>query len=540
MEGRRVRRFGRVQTRTLLPLHIKRLSNTVSCWYCDVKTSAFNDPLFRLGRTYSRYLRVWFAAGIGFSLTAMLGVCMILLWELARVLHLYDGNAWLSRLLSGSLFGIFPSGFGLSVSVTDVGYMCISTIISVSAHEFGHALAAASKMWTYRCIESIISVGSSEGIQIEYVAVFLAVLFPGALVAFNYELLQALPSFATLRIYCAGIWHNAACCALCGLALFLLPLILYPFYIHGESPMVLDVSSTSSLSGFLSPGDLIMSLDGIRIHNAQEWMEMAAHIHEKTLQNSNVSIDFRNMIANGKKGYCVPSSLIEASKDIQLTDDQSTCPNEFTAFTSMPCFNSNMLDKGSIEGDSREVMYCLIAKDIVKLKKCGDGWGNFANNKSSCLCSEAPGLTWVEITYSSPYTLECWQNGGKSFAGVKSLNFEETSCGGTFVFIGDVISMAHSVRLTAYRPRWMFSFGALLPNVLEKILVCTFHFSLALALLNSLPVYFLDGESILEVTLCYMRLLSPRMKGRVLQLCLLGGTLISILAFLRIVLFTIL
>ncbi|XP_028110810.1 membrane-bound transcription factor site-2 protease homolog isoform X3 [Camellia sinensis] len=424
MEGRRVRRFGRVQTRTLLPLHIKRLSNTVSCWYCDVKTSAFNDPLFRLGRTYSRYLRVWFAAGIGFSLTAMLGVCMILLWELARVLHLYDGNAWLSRLLSGSLFGIFPSGFGLSISVTDVGYMCISTIISVSAHEFGHALAAAS-----------------EGIQIEYVAVFLAVLFPGALVAFNYELLQALPSFATLRIYCAGIWHNAACCALCGFALFLLPLILNPFYIHGESPMVLDVSSTSSLSGFLSPGDLIMSLDGIRIHNAQEWMEMAAHIHEKTLQNSNVSIDFRNMIANGKKGYCVPSSLIEASKDIQLTDDQSTCPNEFTAFTSMPCFNSNMLDKGSIEGDSREVMYCLIAKDIVKLKKCGDGWGNFANNKSSCLCSE---------------------------------------------------------------------------------------------------VYFLDGESILEVTLCYMRLLSPRMKGRVLQLCLLGGTLISILAFLRIVLFTIL
>lgn len=54
------------------------------------------------------------------------------------------------------------------------------------------------------------SAGSSEGIQIEYIAVFLAVLFPGALVAFNYEVLQALPRFATLRIYCAGIWHNAA------------------------------------------------------------------------------------------------------------------------------------------------------------------------------------------------------------------------------------------------------------------------------------------------------------------------------------------
>lgn len=50
---------------------------------------------------------------------------------------------------------------------------------------------------------------SSEGIQTEYIAVFIAVLFPGALVAFNSELLQALPQLKTFRVYCAGIWHNA-------------------------------------------------------------------------------------------------------------------------------------------------------------------------------------------------------------------------------------------------------------------------------------------------------------------------------------------
>lgn len=52
-------------------------------------------------------------------------------------------------------------------------------------------------------------VGSSEGIPMEYVAVFLAVSFPGALVAFNHASLEALPGAAALRIYCAGIWHNA-------------------------------------------------------------------------------------------------------------------------------------------------------------------------------------------------------------------------------------------------------------------------------------------------------------------------------------------
>lgn len=50
---------------------------------------------------------------------------------------------------------------------------------------------------------------SSEGLKIEYIAVFIAVLFPGALVAFDHDMLHGLQHFAALRIYCAGIWHNA-------------------------------------------------------------------------------------------------------------------------------------------------------------------------------------------------------------------------------------------------------------------------------------------------------------------------------------------
>lgn len=53
-------------------------------------------------------------------------------------------------------------------------------------------------------------VGSSEGVPLEYTALFLAVLFPGALVAFSHDLIQTVPRVTTLRIYCAGIWHNAA------------------------------------------------------------------------------------------------------------------------------------------------------------------------------------------------------------------------------------------------------------------------------------------------------------------------------------------
>lgn len=122
----------------------------------------------------------------------------------------------------------------------------MSTILSIAFHEFGHAIAAARYLclnfpfpfFSVRCAASFCFVHlalkiyvlcftlpahglfschvlthpcymcNSEGVEIEYVAIFVAVLFPGAFVALNYDQLQNLPLFSMLRIYCAGIWHN--------------------------------------------------------------------------------------------------------------------------------------------------------------------------------------------------------------------------------------------------------------------------------------------------------------------------------------------
>ena len=61
-------------------------------------------------------------------------------------------------------------------------------------------------------------------------------------------------------------------------------------------------------------------------------------------------------------------------------------------------------------------------------------------------------------------------------------------CHKTFLYMGDVISMARSVRLTSFQPRFASMFGAYIPDIFEKIFACTFQVSVALALLNSLPV----------------------------------------------------
>ncbi|KAF3956203.1 hypothetical protein CMV_018647 [Castanea mollissima] len=362
----------------------------------------------------------------------------------------------------------------------------------------------------------------------EYIAIFIAALFPGALVAFNYEFLQALPQLTALRVYCAGVWHNAVCCVACGLVLFLLPLILFPFYIYGESPMVLDVSSTSPLSRHLSPGDLIMSLDGVHIHNSQEWMEMTSLIDKMALQSTNHSKYAEGFgRVNGMKGYCVPNIMIEDNQKIQSVGNHAACAEDLTAFETIPCHDMRMSNIGGSEDGhpKRREHYCLDAKDIVKLNKCGDGW-EIITNGSSCICSldesclsplQMPGLSWVEITFSRSLSAECLQLGRNSFSDSKTSDLIESKCRGSFVFVGDVISMARSVRLTAYQPRWAFHIGRYLPDVLERGLICTFHVSLTLALLNSLPVYFLDGESLLEVTLCHFTSLSTRKREKVLK-----------------------
>lgn len=142
MEGR-VRRFRRrARAQTLLPLRSTRLSNTISCWYCDLKISSLNEPLYRFGQKHARFLRLWFTVGIGFSLSVLFGVAVVLIWESVTTLFLPHGSK-MSDLFSSILFGFNPSVFIFKMSLIDVGYLIASTMISVAAHEFGHAVAAA-------------------------------------------------------------------------------------------------------------------------------------------------------------------------------------------------------------------------------------------------------------------------------------------------------------------------------------------------------------------------------------------------------------
>lgn len=117
----------------------------------------------------------------------------------------------------------------------------------------------------------------------------------------------------------------------------------------------------------------------------------------------------------------------------------------------------------------------------------------FSQDEFCLVPVQEPGLVWVEIAYSSP-SHECLSHVQNKSSLSETSGVKENSCGGTFTFVGDVISMAHSIQTTSYQPRWGPQVVAYFPNLLERTLIWTFHVSLALALLNGLPVsdkYFL-------------------------------------------------
>lgn len=205
-------------------------------------------------------------------------------------------------------------------------------------------------------------------------------------------------------------WHYSSCLWSCFLFTcmvmvpwyFSLSNLIVVFFVYTSSAdlfhmlrycvmQVLHVPPTSPLSGYLGPGDVIQSVDNIPIRNAQEWVRVNTLTYNMKLNIVNISQhsgDFRAV--NVRKGYCIPSLMMEESKYTVL-GNQYACSDDLTAFVEDLCSSATPND-GQDEADLSNRgwnFYCLNAKDVVKLKKCADDWGLATpNRRSGCTCSK--------------------------------------------------------------------------------------------------------------------------------------------------------
>lgn len=151
---------------------------------------------------------------------------------------------------------------------------------------------------------------------------------------------------------------------------------------------VLGIPHTSPLSGYLSLHDVIVSVDGTNITNPDDWMKMMTKANSQIILGSPPLENSQSYKAiKEEKGYCVPNSWIEASKIIQEVNDNFSCPDEFVPFVQNSCINSSLSDASNLREET-EHKHCLIAKDVIKLKKCGNGWQMIGTDGNSCICSE--------------------------------------------------------------------------------------------------------------------------------------------------------
>lgn len=329
----------------------------------------------------------------------------------------------------------------------------------------------------------------------------------------------------------------------------LLPMLLYPFYVSGDGLMVMGIPQASPLSEYLSARDVVLSVDGLKITRTDEWIKI---LNQGTTARSS-STEFlegsqRYVVTSSDKGYCVPKSWMDASKNLWQIRDKLPCPDELIAFEKIISNGSAIFTKRTGRGsDQKEVegKYCLIAKDVVKLRKCGNGWQKTEDDGSSSACFEdecclvpvlTPGFSWIEVSYAKPYSLGCLQKGGNlSSSHATDSKLGPSPCEGSFVYMGDLSSAAHSVRLSPYQPRWtILLFMADIPYILENGLSSLLHASAALAVVNCLPVHFLDGEAILETTLSCVVWFTRRQQHQFLKVCRFLWTVLLVVMFSRI------
>ncbi|KAH7424279.1 hypothetical protein KP509_11G000700 [Ceratopteris richardii] len=427
---------------------------------------------------------------------------LMLLWIAGLVINTWTQKTGMESVyVSGQVLTIVIPG--VNMPWNNLPYMVLGIIIAVGFHELGHALAAAS-----------------EGVPIEHVAVFLACLVPGALVALNQESLQVLSPIRSLRIYCAGIWHNAACCAACFLSLLFFQSIIPSLGMVNKPLMVSTINEDSPLAGYLEPGDSIISAGGIKLQKPKDWFEVFQNMSKEGLTyyhqtgNANISMQASHNVTRdiSMQGFCVCSKSFQIHSEIL---PGLLCPNESLPFYEHLCTSSWPPNMNS----AAQYIYCMRAVSVVECPPCSIKEG--ANQ--SCECSGSNACLLPLLDHGEAFVnVKVQKQNLKNCHMVKN----DSVCEQNIIFVGDVEVLMRSVQLTYVSS----PLGKLL-GCLVNLLMYTFSVSAAMALLNSSLVFHLDGEHIFQSGLGLMKSWLPlRRRQRITHISMTIGTTLTVIS----------
>lgn len=325
---------------------------------------------------------------------------------------------------------------GINLPVSQLTYFFAAVLISGVVHEIGHGIAAIR-----------------EQVRFNGFGIFLFIIYPGAFVDLFTTHLQLISPVQQLRIFCAGIWHNFVLALLGILALVLLPVILLPFYYTGVGVLITEVAEDSPAIGprGLFVGDLVTHLQDCPVTNVQDWNECLD------------TIAYEPQI-----GYCISASTLQ-----QL---------------SFPVRAYKRLD-GSTE--------CCNNHSLTDV--CFSYRNNFNKRLHTCL----PARKAVEATQVCRTNKDCKKSSSSSFCIIPSLETHTRLIKVKhppqidMLYVGHPLHLHYTVSITSFIPRFNF-LSIDLPVVVETFVKYLISLSGALAIVNAVPCFALDGQWILN------------------------------------------
>jgi hypothetical protein len=409
---------------------------------------------------------------------------------------------------------------GVTIPMSDVGYIAISILLSAVIHELGHALAA-----------------SIEEARVDSVGGFLALVFPGAYVQLSG--MSALPPFRQLRVYCAGAWHNVVLACVCVALASTLPSSLFLVYTRGHGAVVVSLPENSALQSHVRPGDVIVGIGrhpvvdgGHSFRSAIRDIERSGEftgfcISQKIYQRfAHPQTECCTMVDRGEehpKLHCFTATEDSAAWHKRMCMRPSVVYSKATCHSAADCRGFVSQDKVEIDVPKRRLgkgQRRMLAAEQVAGRGPSDSNDSNPGGRVRRPVDNSPERCFVVDLPSSQKLID-----------VRVHSLETGKVNHVFYqgyprVLGQSMSVSSYVlRWRSYLPRGLVRTAAIwdFPNVIERQLQYAASISLALALLNMAPVFWLDGEA---SAILFVKLLLPsidsfrlsRIKGTVLYI----------------------
>lgn len=354
---------------------------------------------------------------------------------------------------------------GVNLPWKDLSYYIITLVICGVFHEAGHAIAA-----------------SLEQVRVNGFGIFVLFLYPGAFVDLHSDHLAVISPKRQLRIYCAGVWHNFILVLLSLVLLWGLPFLLAPFYTTGIGAYVTLVEKDTVLSDKINQGELITRMNACPVHSTTDWYQCI-----EELANTN------------QPGYCLFAELLERERSFylnqttQLEDGGKECCEKGTQ--SDLCFEV-LHKKGR-----QHKFHCLTARTVSARETCQHSRDCTGVLDFVCVVpAVSPDTRLVRISHSD---------------------------GPDVLFLGDPHSLSYILTTSSYLPNGSLS-PPWLPDLLQTLLMYMISFSSALALLNMVPAYYLDGQWTFTalIELCFENSLQEKTRRMICSVVLVAGSVL--------------